>query len=938
MQRHSSMPKHIPTLWRFLLPVLVLLIAAPFVLTRQQTAQQLETIQADAQEQARTLVRLLTVTDELISEQANTAMRLLKERGMALGLPAIDGTVAIDGKTLPNLTLGGVAQTNRFDLIDDVTGMVGGTATLFVKSGDDFVRIATNVRRSDGSRAIGTALNPNGKAIAALRKGEIFSGVVDILGEPYITRYEPLRDPQGRVIGACYVGYKVDMKVLRDTVEKTRLLNSGFAVVLDDNNNIRFLSSHVQRSEAARLLRAQPDSWVFARENIPSWGFKVLVIYPLSEARAARLANSLFVIGAGTILGALLVTIILWQLRRLVLNPIGGDPALAIDVVKRIAAGDLDHDGLNAPPGTLIANVLRMRRKLRETMGTLRENADRMSLSASVFDHTHDGIFITDAEMQIVEVNPSFTTISGYTRENALGHTPQDLHFFTHDPNFFQQLRHDPDHPGEWRGETWNRRKNGDVYAAWLDVFTVHDAAGNISHYVGLFSDITLAKEQQQNLEHMAYHDPLTQLPNRALFSDRLQQALARADRSDDMLAICYFDLDGFKPVNDTLGHEAGDRLLVQLASRMRMCLRESDTIARLGGDEFAMLLCGLQGEGECKQTLDRLLAAINTPFSIAGETLHISASIGYTLFPLDNSEPDTLLRHADHAMYQAKVNGGSRYHLFDAEHDRQSRGLRQERQRIEAALLNGEFLLYYQPKVNMRLGTVIGMEALLRWQHPELGLRAPGEFLPVIEDTDFAIPLGEWVTVQAMRQIEIWQQAGLQLHVSVNIAARHIAQADFATRLATLLKSVPNVAPDALELEITETAAIENIAGVAQTINSCKLLGPSFALDDFGVGYSSLTYLRRLPVEVIKIDQSFVRDMLHDTEDMAVVSGLISLSRDFRRQVVAEGVETPEHGVQLLKMGCHLAQGYGIARPMPAEDVVAWVQRYEADKRWVEA
>jgi len=933
------MPKKVSTIWRFLLPVLILLATAPFVLISQQTTQQLGSIQAGAKEQAQALVRLLNVTDELVGEQANAAMHLLKERSLILGVPAVNGTIrldgSIDGKVVPNLMLGKVPLTNRFGLVDDVTSLLGGTATLFVKSGDDFVRVMTNVRRSNGSRAIGTTLSQNGKAIVALRAGQAFHGVVDVLGEPYITRYDPLYDAHGHLIGAYYVGYKVDMQALRDAVNNTRQLKTGFAVVLDDNNKIRFLSSHVSRSQAEHLLQEQPENWQFVREDILNWGFKVIVAYPLSEARAVGLANSWFVIVAGTLLGALLITIILWQLRRLVLNPIGGDPALAIDVVQRIAAGDLDHDGLEAKPDTLMANVLRMRRILRETMDTLRKNADRMSLSASVFDHAHDGIFITDAETRIIEVNPALTMITGYTREAALGCTPHDLGFASHDAGFFQQLWHAPDHVGEWRGETWNRRQNGEVYAAWLDVFAVHDEAQNLSHYVGLFSDITQAKEQQQNLEHMAYHDPLTQLPNRTLFSDRLHQALARASRSEELLAICYFDLDGFKHVNDTLGHEAGDRLLVQLAARMRACLRESDTIARLGGDEFSMLLCGLQNIGECKQTLDRLLAAIKAPYLITGLTINISASIGYTVFPLDHSEPDTLLRHADHAMYQAKVSGGSRYHLFDAERDRQSRGLRQERERIEAALPNGEFCLFYQPKVDMRQGKVIGMEALIRWQHPELGLRAPAMFLPMIEDTDFVIQLGEWVILQALCQIAAWQEVGLDLQVSVNIAARHMIQADFAARLATLLSSFPSFVPSRLELEITETAAIEDIAGVAQTINSCKLLGVSFALDDFGVGYSSLTYLRRLPVEVIKVDQSFVRDMLFDADDLAVVAGVISLSQGFKRQVVAEGVETAEHGLQLLKMGCHLAQGYGIARPMPAEAVPAWVEAYKPDVSW---
>ncbi|MDP2247774.1 MAG: EAL domain-containing protein, partial [Nitrosomonadales bacterium] len=359
------------------------------------------------------------------------------------------------------------------------------------------------------------------------------------------------------------------------------------------------------------------------------------------------------------------------------------------------------------------------------------------------------------------------------------------------------------------------------------------------------------------------YHDPLTQLPNRTLLADRLQQALAHAQRMNEILAVCYFDLDDFKEVNDKHGHEAGDALLVEFASRMRGCLRESDTIARMGGDEFALLLCGLSSIEECNLALDRLLEAINQPFTLGGMSASVSASIGYTIFPSDNSMPDTLLRHADHAMYQAKLNGGRGYHLFDAEHDRFTRGQRQERERIESGLLAHEFCLHYQPKVDMQRGQVVSMEALIRWNHPELGMRKPNEFLPQVEHSDFIINLGEWVILEALRQMHEWQKINLHIPVSVNIAARHLMQSNFATRLAELLSLYPEVSPRKLELEITETAVIEDISGVTQIMNSCKLLGVSFALDDFGVGYSSLTYLRRLPIDIIKIDQSFVRDML---------------------------------------------------------------------------
>jgi diguanylate cyclase (GGDEF)-like protein/PAS domain S-box-containing protein len=931
------MQKKISTIWRFLLPVLVLLAVAPFVLTGQQASQQLDNIHAGANEQVQTLVRLLGVTEELVSEQANSAMRLLKQRSHELGKVQIDGLIQLGATALPNLKMGETEITGYFALVDGVSDLFGGTATMFVRSRDSFVRIATNVKQDDGARAVGTVLNPKGKVIQALIAGKEYHGVVDILGQPYITRYDPVFDENGQVIGAYYIGYKVDIKILRDTVENMRQLTTGFAVVLDETDNIRFLSSHVKVDKVSKLLETRPESWEFVTASVPKWGFKVVVAYPLSEARAVSLANAWFVVFAGILLGTLLIVIILWQLRRLILNPIGGDPALAIDVVKRIAAGDLAQDGLDAKPDTLMASVLEMRQKLRESIDTLQQNSERMRLSASVFDHAHDGIFITDAHANIVEVNYAFTQITGYSREDALGRLPQTLGFVTYDESLLDLLWLQAESNSEWRGETWNRRMDGDVYAAWLDIFCVRDEAHHIKNFVGLFSDITQAKEQQQNLERMAYHDPLTQLPNRALLSDRLQQALARAERSGELLAVCCLDLDGFKPVNDTLGHEAGDYLLVQLAVRMSACLRDSDTVARLGGDEFAVLLCGLQNIDECTQTLERLLSVIKTPYTIGDKSVTVSSSIGYTIFPDDGCEPDTLLRHADHAMYQAKLNGGSRVQQFDSHHDRQFRGLRQDRERVEAALTNDEFRLYYQPKVDLRQGKVVGMEALIRWEHPELGLRSPATFLPIIEDTDFSIPLGEWVIREALGQIKIWQAAGLDFQVSVNIAAKHIVQSNFTERLMLLLAEFPEVEPRKLELEITETAAIEDVSGVANTINSCKQLGVSFALDDFGVGYSSLTYLRRLPVETIKIDQSFVRDMLQDVDDLAVVAGVISLSRDFKRKVVAEGVETSEQGVWLLRMGCSVVQGYGIARPMHADAVLNWVEAYQQDPSWTQ-
>jgi diguanylate cyclase (GGDEF)-like protein/PAS domain S-box-containing protein len=931
--------KFLSTLQRFLIPIVILVIFGPLFMAQREFSQEMRNVDLFAQGRAESLKRLLTVSEKLMMDQVQSSMRLLKEVGIRqYGAPRLDGELAVFGRRIPALYLGPQPQTNDFAVVDHVTAIMGGTATLFVKAGDDFVRVSTNVKQSSSPRAVGTVLDPHGKAIQAIRKGEPFYGVVDILGTPYITGYEPMFDASHQVIGLWYVGFKVDIQALRDAVESTKLLKSGFAAVLDANRHIRFLSRHVSEHLAEQVIQQQDPDWTLARQTIPEWGFEVVVAYPTSEAHNVSLARSSSVLLIFLVLGLMLIALVIFLMRRFVLRPLGGDPVAATELVRNISAGNLAEDGLEAEDGTLMAHMLKMRRNLRTMVETLRHNAERLSLSASVFEHAHDAIFITDPHARIIEINPSFIEITGYTREEASGREIQALLAPEHDAENFSDVWQAVESKGMWRGETWLSGKHDTVFAAWLDIFAVRDERGGVRRYVGVFSDITPLMEQQQKLERMAYHDALTQLPNRTLFSDRLQQALAQIDRSGDLLAVCYFDLDGFKPINDTLGHEAGDQLLIQLSQRLRTSLRAGDTVARLGGDEFALLLCGLQSREEASQTLERLLTIISSPYAIQGVTVYVSASAGITLSPPDDANPDILLRHADQAMYTAKLSGKNRYHVFDPEHDRQTRAQHEALAAIKYALDQGQFRLYYQPKVNMRSGKVIGSEALIRWLHPEEGLRPPSEFLPFVENADLSIELGEWVIHQALEQLTRWQDDGLTIPVSVNITARHLMQPGFARHLKELLDQFPHIAPHLLELEITESAALEDIGVISALIEECHALGVTFALDDFGAGYSSLTYLRRLPVDVLKIDQSFVRDMLLDPNDMAIVAGVISLSLEFGRRVIAEGVETAEHGIKLLAMNCELAQGYGIARPMPAEAFLPWVENYNPDLRWAEA
>ena len=464
----------------------------------------------------------------------------------------------------------------------------------------------------------------------------------------------------------------------------------------------------------------------------------------------------------------------------------------------------------------------------------------------------------------------------------------------------------------------------------------MYDTHGHLIGVLGIGHDITERKQHESQLHHIAHHDVLTTLPNRILLADRLHQAMSQSDRRGTLLAVAYLDLDGFKLINDQHGHDAGDKLLVALAARMRQTLREADTLARLGGDEFVAVLLDLPDTESATPLITRLLAAAAEPITIDEQALQVSASIGVTFYPQAEAvDADYLLRQADQAMYQAKLAGRNRHHVFDTEQDRTLRGFHESIEHIRTGLMRREFVLHYQPKVNMRTGQIIGAEALIRWQHPQRGMLPPSVFLPTIENHPLTIELGEWVIEEALCQMERWRNREFGLPISVNLAARQLLQEDFVVRLRDILARHPAIPPSDLEMEVLETSAIEDIARVSQVIESCREIGVLFSLDDFGTGYSSLTYLKRLSVNQLKIDQSFVRDMLDDPDDLAILGGVLGLAEAFHRQVIAEGVETIEHGTLLLQLGCELAQGYGIARPMPGEDIPPWARSWQPDPAW---
>ena len=566
-----------------------------------------------------------------------------------------------------------------------------------------------------------------------------------------------------------------------------------------------------------------------------------------------------------------------------------------------------------------------------------KEDEARLQLSASVFTHAREGILITDADARILEINTAFSTITGYTRAEAIGQTPRLLRSGHHDTDFYRDLWTDLLRLGHWQGELWNRRANGELFAEMLTISAIRDAQGAVVNYVGLFNDITPLKLQQQQLEQIAHYDALTGLPNRVLLSERLRHAMQTARNDGEALAIVFIDLDGFKSVNDRHGHDVGDELLVALTLRLRATLRDGDTLARIGGDEFVVILNHLSGRESSEAALSRLLIAASSPIVLRNESIQISASLGATCFPADSADAEQLIRHADQAMYIAKQSGKNRFQWFDVERDAAAKSHSAQLQRLLDALRDDEFVLHMQPIVNLRTGALHAVEALIRWPDQDGQLRLPGQFLPTLEGSPVAAHLDLWVIERALRQVCEWHQLGVDIAICVNVSAASLQSDDLVARLRELLSRYPNVPSHLLKLEVLETSALEDMPRTTAIMRACRELGLRFSLDDFGTGYSSLTYLRRLPADQLKIDQGFVRNMLDSPEDLTIVEGVLGLATAFGRGVIAEGVESIAHGELLLALGCELAQGFGIAPPMAADQVIRWQETWQPPLRWQE-
>ncbi|MFI3158283.1 MAG: bacteriohemerythrin [Methylococcaceae bacterium] len=577
--------------------------------------------------------------------------------------------------------------------------------------------------------------------------------------------------------------------------------------------------------------------------------------------------------------------------------------------------------------GSLATNTIQLMKEASE-----RKHAEQQLRIAAIAFESQEGMLVTDADKVILRVNRAFVDITGYSAKEAIGQKPRILSSGRQDANFYSAMKQRINNNDAWKGEIWNRRKNGEIYLEYLTITAVKDQDGIVTNYVGIFNDITKSVEAAAEIKHLAFYDPLTGLPNRRLLHDRLKQALASSARSDRQGALLFMDLDNFKNLNDTLGHTIGDLLLQQVAQRLEICVREGDTVARLGGDEFVVILedlseQALEAAAHIEAITNKILAIFEQPFQLGSHEYHCTASIGASIFSDHEHTQDELLKQADIAMYQAKTSGRNVLRFFDAEmQDAVNVRVALERE-LHIALAEHQFELYYQPQVN-HSHQVIGAEVLIRWKHPQRGLVSPVEFIPLAEENGLILPIGQWVLEVAYAQLKAWQQDTLtcDLVLAVNVSAKQFRQADFAAQVQAGIQR-HGINPTLLKLELTESMLLTDINSTIATMKILKEIGVQFSLDDFGTGYSSLQYLKRLPLDQLKIDQAFVRDIVIDSNDRAIVSTIIAMAQSLNFSVIAEGVETEQQRQLLLNKGCPHYQGYLFSKPVPIEQFEAFLK-----------
>ena len=716
-------------------------------------------------------------------------------------------------------------------------------------------------------------------------------------------------------------------------------LNKQMQLYFSNMNEVRALSADFEKELAfASLTKIESEIHPKITNTI-----KELKSYEADDISLSRedlvsavRRNLTLTISIGVLGGMFLLTIAFIVTRRITKRL-----SVLLNWSNKISKGNWSHaleTESRDEVGKLTFAMEDMRRNIQSAHSELAQSklkaervADTLKIYANAFENSGEPILITDENNNIININKAFTEQIGYTREEVMGKNPRIFASGKTPASTYEEMWKSLNETGFWQGELWDKTKSGRIFPKLAAISAIKDEYNQDLFYIASFADISDRKEAEERIAHLAHHDILTGLQNRFSLEDRLEQALSIAQRDQTMVALFFIDLDRFKNINDSLGHHAGDKLLIEVANRLKECVRDSDIVARIGGDEFVIVLTGMKDSTQAALIAETLLRQVSRPYVIDKHTLETSPSIGISIYPDDGSNVDELMRNADIAMYHAKEQGRNNYHFFTDSMLVSAQERLKFQAELRSALDKGELELHYQPQIDAGKQYISSVEALIRWEHPERGMIPPDDFIPIAEETGFIHELGEWIFNEACRQLATWRSQGItKLKMAVNLSAKQLHSIELSNIVSTML-TMHQLRGEDLELEITETAAMTDPEVALEQLNALRELGVGLAIDDFGTGYSSLAYLKRLPIQTLKLDRTFVRDLEHDQNDLEISTATIGLAHSLGLQVVAEGVETQGQLEFLVAHQCDYLQGYYFSKPLPAAEATKFLTEHRS-------